>query len=243
MLRIAKMGDKPEVFYTIQGEGASMGRPAVFVRLSLCNLRCAWCDTPYTWNWDTTPYLHDDNIKYSKSKELMTVSEEELADIVREFDCKRVVITGGEPLLQAGKLPVFMDALGEGYIFEVETNGTIMPDFKMVERVAQFNISPKLEGSGNPEGLRRKDGVLRHFATLPSSQFKFVVTERSDLDEIMELVETCAIPADKVWVMPEGRTQAAVTEDSAWLVEECKRLGFNFTTRLHILIYSTERGR
>lgn len=243
MLRLAKLGNQPEIFYTIQGEGASMGRPAVFVRLSLCNLRCVWCDTPYTWNWIGTPYKHQDDVKYDKSEELLAIEISEVAKRIRAFNCNRVVISGGEPLIQDGKIVDLIGELGHEFIVEIETNGTIIPSHSLRELVSQFNVSPKLAGSGNPENLRRKDSALGYLATFPQSQFKFVITTDEDLAEVQELIATNSIAAEKVWLMPEGRTQEAVTRNSAALIEVCKEFGYNFTTRLHILVYATERGR
>lgn len=243
MLRLAKLGNQPEIFYTIQGEGASIGRPAVFVRLSLCNLRCVWCDTPYTWNWVGTPYPHEDDTKYKKADEIINLEVAEVADIIRGYNCRRVVISGGEPLIQTSNIVKLIAELGDEYTIEVETNGTIMPSHALWQGVSQFNISPKLEGSGNPAALRRKDNALRFFGLLSQSQFKFVITTDEDLAEVQVLIAANDIPADKVWLMPEGRTQEAVTRNSAALIEVCKEYGYNFTTRLHILVYATERGR
>src|SRR3972149_1326726 len=99
-LELSKMPNgKPEVFYTIQGEGASIGKPAVFLRTSTCNLYCVWCDTPYTWNWDNTPYEHKDGVKYNRKEQSVKMEVEDIVALLSTFACKRIVLTGGEPML------------------------------------------------------------------------------------------------------------------------------------------------
>ncbi|WP_438979926.1 7-carboxy-7-deazaguanine synthase QueE [Polynucleobacter sp.] len=243
MLRVATLDGGPEVFYTIQGEGPSIGKPAVFVRLSLCNLQCVWCDTPYTWNWEGTPYEHEDNVKFSRSKEILAVDEKTLAVIIGQYGCKRVVITGGEPLLQQLHLPRLFDELnGHGYIYEVETNGTITPNPEVVRQVAQFNVSPKLKSSGNDPAKALKEEVLIFFNECDKAVFKFVVSDPDDLVEVMELCDLIGIDHSKVYLMPEGRDQEAIQANSLWLAEVCKDQQFNFTSRLHVMLWGAKKG-
>ena len=93
-MKVSRLADgSPEIFHTLQGEGASLGSPAVFLRLSLCNLHCHWCDTPYTWNWEQTPWIHQDGIKFSKTDEIVELSPAEVAPLILSYKCIRLVLT------------------------------------------------------------------------------------------------------------------------------------------------------
>ena len=141
-MKLAKLGDGPEIFHTIQGEGVSAGLPAVFVRASTCNLHCVWCDTDHTWNFEGTPWAHEKDAVpgYAKHRRAEVMIEMEPAEVARRvlaFDCPRTVITGGEPLLQEDAFAAMMKLIrGErpGHQFEVETNGTRIPspDFEAI---------------------------------------------------------------------------------------------------------------
>lgn len=247
ILKIARPDQAPEIFFSIQGEGKNLGQPSVFVRTSLCNLHCVWCDTDYTWNWRGTRFAHvrDAEPAYEKYDIKTVVAElavEEVAALVQQYPCKNVVLTGGEPMMQQEGLLALMEALGPDYWFEIETNGAILPGPAFDARIDQYNVSPKLANSGNPRKLREKAQVYRFFAQHPGAFFKFVIAAPEDLDEMLQLVEHYAIPASRVYLMPEGAAEAALREKQAWLVEVCKRHGFHFTSRLHILIYGNKRG-
>ena len=246
-LKIARPDARPEVFYSIQGEGKNLGQPSIFVRTSLCNLHCIWCDTDYTWNWKGTRFAHvrDAEPGYEKFDIKEVVAElpvEEVAGLVRQYPCRNVVLTGGEPMMQQEGLTGLMEALGEEYWFEIETNGTLLPEPAFDARIDQYNVSPKLANSNNPQKLREKPKAYRFFAQSPKAAFKFVIAEPQDLKEVLALIERYAIPAERVYLMPEGTTEAGLAEKQQWLVEVCKEQGFHFTSRLHILIYGNKRG-
>jgi len=249
-LKLAKLNDGPEIFHTIQGEGAAVGAPAVFVRASRCNLHCHWCDTDHTWNFAGTPWPHvkDGVPGYRKHrKEDVTVALEaaEAAERILAFDCDRTVITGGEPLLQQDG---FLEMIGvirrrrPGHVVEVETNGTRMPETGFAAAVDQFNVSPKLANAGMAEVLRIRPDVLRGFAANPAAWFKFVVAGPGDLDEIRGLCAAHGIVGGRVLLMPEGRTAAELDRTAAWLAETCRDLGFRFSDRLHIRLWGDRRG-
>ena len=129
----------PEIFESIQGEGASAGVPSTFVRLAVCNLQCSWCDTAYTWDWK----------EYERANQVLQISAAAVVDAVAGRRPRNVVVTGGEPLAQRHALAGLMRALREhGYRIEVETNGTIPPG-ELTGLVDQWNVSPKLASSGN----------------------------------------------------------------------------------------------
>jgi organic radical activating enzyme len=249
-MKLAKLDDGPEIFHTIQGEGVSVGAPAVFIRASRCNLHCVWCDTDHTWNFEGTPWPHEkDSIpgyaKFRKSDVTFELTPGEAAGRILAFGCARTVITGGEPLLQETAFLEMMDRIRERqpeHQFEVETNGTRIPSPAFHEAVDQFNVSPKLTHAGMPESLRICGEALRFFADSPKAWFKFVVAGAADLDEIEALCEAYALPRQRVLLMPEGRTAAELDRGAGWLAEICRDRGYRFCDRLHIRIWGDKRG-
>ena len=219
---------------TWQGEGASLGTRAAFVRLGRCNLACTWCDTPYTWDWE----------RYDPEVELTRLGVDEIARRVENMRAALVVITGGEPLLQQSHLPPLLQRLSDaGHRIEIETAGTLAPRDDVTALVDRFNVSPKLANSGNPLERRYRPDALRALATTNKAAFKFVACSCGDLDEIASIVDECAIPDDAVWVMPEGTTAPAIIAGAKDLADGVLERGWNMTTRLHVLLWGDERGR
>ncbi|HEY8073989.1 MAG TPA: 7-carboxy-7-deazaguanine synthase QueE [Labilithrix sp.] len=227
----------PEIFATVQGEGPSCGTPAVFVRLAECNLRCAWCDTKYTWDWAN----HD------KAKETTELADDALVARVRSAageKTRTVVVTGGEPLLQQAELGPVLRALDdEGFAIEIETNGTIAPTGELAALVDRWNVSPKLAGSGNSLKARHRPTALAAFASLPNATFKLVVGSREELAEADELARGLDVSPERIVLMPEGTDHATLAERSRWLADECVRRGFRLGARLHVFVWGAERGR
>ncbi len=249
-MKLAKLGDGPEIFHTIQGEGVSVGAPAVFIRASRCNLHCVWCDTDHTWNFTGTPWPHEKDAlpgyaKHRKSDVTFEIDPDEAARLILAYDCPRTVITGGEPLLQQDGFLTLIQTIRAsqpGHVFEVETNGTRMPSAEFHEAVDQFNVSPKLGNAGMPESLRLNAQALEFFAASPKAWFKFVVASPPDLQEIQELCSSHRIPRQRVLLMPEGRTCGELDRHAPWLAETCRDLGFRFSDRLHIRLWGDKRG-
>ncbi len=227
----------PEIFASIQGEGITCGLPSVFVRLSLCNLRCDWCDTRYTWDW----------ARFDRDVETTSVPAEQVARSVLACaagGARNVVITGGEPLLQQRELADLGGRLRkEGLRLEVETNGTIAPAGALAACIDQWNVSPKLASSGNDAAERERPDAIAWFAARPDAYFKFVVVGPPDVDEVTVFTARHGIAADRVVLMPEGTDARALAERSRWLVERCVPGGFRLGTRLHVLVWGAERGR
>ncbi|MBK1790439.1 7-carboxy-7-deazaguanine synthase QueE [Persicirhabdus sediminis] len=249
-LKLAKLNDGAEIFHTLQGEGVNTGAPAIFVRSSLCNLHCRWCDTDYTWNWLGTPWPHDKDgepgySKFDKAEYILELPATEVAEAVRQFPCTHVIMTGGEPLLQqAGWLAMIeaLKATDASYTFEVETNGTQVPSAELDAHINQYNVSPKLANSGNAESLRVSEKSMRWFASSAKSWFKFVIAEDSDLEEILQLIERFSIPKEKILLMPEGRTPAEQQARRLWVANLCIAQGFRFCDRLHVQLWGDKRG-
>ena len=243
-MKISRLPNRlPEIFHTLQGEGLSLGAPAVFLRLALCNLHCQWCDTPYTWNWEGSPWQHQDGRKFSKADQILELTPAEVAEIISRFSCDRLVLTGGEPLLQQAELIKLARLLPHVRHFEVETNGTQIPHQDFEDFPIQFNVSPKLSNSGMEEKLRLKPEALRHLAAHPDTVFKFVVCSQSDLAEVGEIRDSFGIPSNRIILMPEGRDPATLQKRSLWLADICRDHGYRFSPRLHVLLWGNKRAK
>jgi 7-cyano-7-deazaguanosine (preQ0) biosynthesis protein QueE len=224
-----------EIFFSIQGEGVNIGKPSIFIRLYFCNLSCVWCDSKYTWE-------NQDKAKEGIDYFLMDIQE--ILNYISKFDCNRVVITGGEPLLHQEKLKNLLKELkNKGFYIEIETNGTIKPKEEIIKLVDLFNVSPKLSNSKVDYKLRIRNEVLKVFSEINNSIFKFVICDIKDLDEVDELVKKLNINKEKVYLMPEGTDEKTIKERSLWLIDESKKRNYNFTTRLHILMFGNQRGK
>lgn len=225
---------------TLQGEGPSLGRPCAFLRVSGCNQHCVWCDTPYTWDWKNW------DIKKEAHKTLAEDVVKRLKEHLPKIN-PMLVISGGEPLLQQSKLTEVMSLLKDdldldGIWIEVETAGTIEPENEFDFFVDAYNVSPKLEHSGNELSLRYRPEALEALRDTGKVQgWKFVAQEPGDLYEIAALVDKHDL--SPVYVMPEGKNQADLSRHAEGLVEAIIARGWRMTPRLHIQLWGTERGR
>nr|WP_281261698.1 7-carboxy-7-deazaguanine synthase QueE [Actinokineospora auranticolor] len=212
-----------EKFESFQGEGPWMGQRCVFLRLSRCNLRCGFCDTPETWDWS----------RYNSSEVSRRVPIADLVSWVRERAVDLVVITGGEPMLQQLAIGTLARDL-PGVRVQIETNGTMEPIPELADRVDLWVVSPKLANSGMDYPARIKPQALAALSATGRAVFKFVVSDpANDLDEIAELVEEYGLTP--VWAMPEGTTREAVLAGMDSLYGPAIDRGWNVSTRLHIL--------
>lgn len=222
-----------EVFYSIQGEGMLIGAPSVFVRTSGCNLRCVWCDTPYT-SW---------------SPEGADMTVEEILKAVRSYPGKHVVVTGGEPMIAPGIVKLTEGIRGLGQHVTIETAGTV---FQPVA-CDLMSISPKLENStpfereggkwvAQHERVRYHPDVLRQLMAEYDYQLKFVVASPDDMAEIARMIDDLQADRGRVVLMPEGTTPDVLRERAPWLTEICKREGFRYSPRLHIDLWGNRRG-
>jgi 7-carboxy-7-deazaguanine synthase len=238
-----------ELFYSIQGEGKRTGYPSFFIRTNLCNLRCKFsggnlCDTPYT-SWD---FENPDNLGELKTEEI--ISE------YKKFHSCDIVITGGEPTIQARELCSLckeVKKLNKKIFVTLETNGTFIDDY--INYIDLVSISPKLSSSV-PVGTEFESSHNKHrlnYEVLKSYhryheegiidvQWKFVVTGKDDINEIKNTQEEIGIKNKDIFLMPEGITEIELSERRLMVVEFCKQYHFNFTDRLHILIWGNKRG-
>ena len=232
---------EPEIFHSLQGEGPSTGKPSTFVRLSRCNLACVWCDTAYTWRFTGDNRPHRDELAFERAANQIALDEAEVAARIAAFGGSRLVVTGGEPLLQGPALARTLALLPPMYV-EVETNGTVAPVPALAGLVDQYNVSPKLKHSGNPIEIAQLPERLEAWAAEPKAYFKFVIATPDDLAEVFALREAHRIEPSRVYLMPEGRDSETVRARLRWLAEACSKHGFNLSDRLHIHLYGDTRG-
>jgi organic radical activating enzyme len=233
---------EPEIFVSLQGEGPSQGKPCAFVRLSRCNLGCVWCDTAYTWRFEGDQRPHRAGSFYERKTNQVTLREDEVARRIAALGQPRLVVTGGEPLLQAAALARMLALLPEGIAVEVETNGTVAPLPALDALVSQYNVSPKLAHSGNAAELALVPERLAEWAAKARAVLKFVIAEPTDLAEVLALVERFAIPRERVWLMAEGTDSATLRAREVWLAQLCLEHRLTLSGRLHIDLYGDSRG-
>ncbi|EAQ29194.1 coenzyme PQQ synthesis protein, conjectural [Erythrobacter sp. NAP1] len=232
---------KAEIFASIQGEGPSMGTPVAFIRLSRCNLACTWCDTAYTWRFEGDNRPHRDGIEYERKANQVALSPAKAAAKIAVLGQKRLVITGGEPLMQCGPLADMLAILPDIEV-EIETNGTTRASAHIDIRVDQYNVSPKLAHSGNDASLALIAERLDDYAADPRAFFKFVIAEPGDVAEVLELQRRHRIPSKRIFLMAEGTTSEAQRARQEWLAPLCLEQGFRMSDRLHIHLYGDTRA-
>jgi organic radical activating enzyme len=218
-----------------------MGKPCAFIRLSRCNLACVWCDTAYTWRFEGDSRPHRSGLAYDRKANQVTLVEEEAAARIAALGQHRLVVTGGEPLLQAPALARML-ALLPSIAVEIETNGTVAPPPALDALVGQYNVSPKLAHSGNSAALALVPERLAHWAAEPRAVLKFVIAEPSDVDEVLRLMAQHAVPPGRVYLMAEGTDPATLARREKWLAQLCLEHELTLSKRLHIELYGDTRG-
>jgi len=225
-----------EIFYSLQGEGVLTGVPSVFVRASGCNLRCNWCDTPYA-SWEPE----------GETRTLAQIVAE-----VQNHPARHVVLTGGEPMI-AKDIRILADELKKlDYHITIETAATIAPSGIACDLAS---LSPKLLNSApderlsvawrkKHEQLRWQPNVVREWIDGYPFQFKFVVSQPGDVEEIEGMLASLGrdIPRERVLLMPEGTSLETIRSRAGWLGELCKARGYRYAHRLHIELYGNKRG-
>ena len=239
-MKVATFDSKLEIFHTLQGEGRNSGMPAIFLRLSNCNLFCRFCDAYYTFNWEGTKW-EQDFPKVKKGDHQVNMMSEDIMIEFKKYDCKNIVLTGGEPLLQQKELVKLLKGLKEEqYHVEIETNGTMVPTEEFFELIDQINCSPKLENSNNPKSLREREKALTALSASPKTDFKFVIANSKDLEEVLYLIEKYKMK--NIWLMPMGIDSETLNKTAKWLAEVCKEKGFRLTGRMQIDLYGNKPG-
>ncbi len=220
-----------EIFYSLQGEGRLAGIPSVFIRLAGCPLRCKWCDTKYAWDKNAG----------------QDYSIPEIIQQLKQYHCKFVVITGGEPMINP-EIPQLTHTLkAENKHITIETAG-----IKFVPDLAcdLMSISPKLSNStpteAKPANLheltRLNINALHTLVENYNYQLKFVVNHSSDLKEIQQTISQIQnVDLEKVMLMPQAATKVDYIKKSPTVAQLCKQTNLSFCQRLHILLWDNQR--
>ena len=226
-----------EIFYSLQGEGELTGVPSVFVRTSGCNLRCAWCDTPYaSWNPE------------GENRTVASI----VAEVQGHAPARHVVLTGGEPMIAKNIHDLAAELKKLNYHITIETAATVAPEGIACDLAS---LSPKLLNSA-PDAVKHGPWRKKHESTRWQAdavrawierypyQFKFVVSAPADVDELEGMLRSLRrdIPPHKILLMPEGTTAEALRAKAGWLGELCKARGYRYAFRLHVELYGNKRG-
>ena len=223
-----------EIYKSIQGEGLLTGTPSVFVRASGCNLRCWFCDTPHA-SW---------------APEGVDLAVDEIVAQVEEWDCRHVVITGGEPMLFAELIPLCEKLRLQRRHITIETAGTLF----LPVVCDLMSVSPKLSGSApsaatHPHWRRRHEQtrdrpeIVRRLLMNYDYQLKFVLDDPVELEELEAWLDGLgAIDRERVLLMPQGVEQEELTAKADWLRPYCQRNGYTYCPRKQIEWFGALRG-
>lgn len=276
-----------EIFNSIEGESATMGEPTIFVRLTGCNLRCVFansvCDTAYS------------SFKPEKGK----YCYQDVIDMMNKYPMTpSISITGAEPFLNSdvvSELINICDGVYDKFII-VETNGSIVIDRNLLQRIDLLNISPKLSSSEPTQekcdklGIKMTEAMKSHAEKRYNKEalwnmiqyardfrLKYVVGDKSDFEEIEQQIrelmdydiskrrvgsntyqerspivdekgqelwyDTLFIKPWNITLMPAGECNEQLNQNRRMVAEYCAEHGYNYTDRLQILIWGTEKER
>lgn len=239
------------VFYTLEGEGRYVGYPSVFLRLSMCNLTCSafksadsphGCDSYISWSVKNRFTFEELNEYFLQNGFIEKLKQGAI-----------LKITGGEPHIQGKILLQWVTQFKEKFGFaktwiypqpqlriDFETNGTIMPEEEWItEHNATFTVSPKMSNNGDPVEKRYKPKVLKYLLSKEAC-FKFVVNNSEDIKELYEKYITDGfinIPKNIIWLMPCCGSRKEHELKAPMVAELCKEHGFNFSPRLHLVLW------
>jgi 7-carboxy-7-deazaguanine synthase len=206
-----------EIFYSLQGESRTSGRPTIFIRLTGCPLRCQYCDTAYAFS----------------GGELMELSA--VLSAIERYSCRLVTVTGGEPLAQAGCLELLSRLCDRGYEVSLETSGAL--ETTKVDKRVSVVLDIKTPGSN--EVSRNLYGNISNLK--PGDQVKFVICDRQDYDWAKFKVEEYDLVArvsDVLFSPCHGRQEAA--ELAAWILND--GLGVRLQLQLQKILWGDQPG-
>jgi len=234
-----------EVFYSIQGEGKTMGIPSVFVRLGGCNLMCGGMGTQFDGELHNEAKWRCDTIEVwmkAQSKAFEDVLPKDCVEAIKNN--AHLIITGGEPTMQQKAVVEFIRYvranINEFVFVEIETNGTILPSEDLFYQIDLFNCSPKLSNSGNDVEQTFKPEVIAAI-NKTNTIFKFVISNEEDWKEVRTLYYPI-VNKEKIWLMPSGENQELISQTKQYVAELARDNYLNFTTRLHIEIWNQKTG-
>lgn len=251
------IAEKP--FVTIQGEGPNVGKNTLFIRFFGCNLAnsCGvdWCDSGHSF------YTNKEGNEAPKEDKMLFHDVNSFWEYVFETNSgltefNNIVFTGGEPLLWQYTIAELLQKLKNQYkrtvSVEIETNGTIGIETELIDwfRFVHFNISPKVHVAKSFILLNQ----LQNVGHIGESNYNYSRFEHDDwilkfvweTEKTNKLIEDCIqkynIPKHKIYLMPEGISREEQTNKMQKLAEYCINNGYNFSPRLHVLIWNIAKG-
>lgn len=225
-----------EIYPCLQGEGSLVGTPSILIRTTGCNLRCRWCDTPYT-------SLRPEKGNFSVS-DIQTF-------IDNNPQIHDIIITGGEPCISPDIENIIRISKNNKKRVTLETNGTRVLQHDLMEMIDLVSLSPKLSNStplhDNMAIKHDKErihtpAIKEWIKSAYSYQLKFVIDQSQDMDEVAEILKAADADRNHVYLMPQGTTEIQLQQKRQWLADICIREGFHYCERLHIVIYGDKRG-
>ena len=238
-----------EKFFSLQGEGVTMGIPSYFIRLSNCTLACGWVRENGNWVKDKTAAWHCDSLP-----SWITGKDQSFEQIVKELpnfienlhNDAHLIFTGGEPLLHQVKILSFLDWLKNEYnlkpIVEFETSATLQPFEELKNLVSYWNVSPKLSNSNMSEKRRIKPSILKWFNDRAETIFKFVISNEDDFKELNQWIDKGLISKNKLVLMPAGSSQEELKKTRPLVVNLCIKNNLRYSDRLHVVIWNEALG-
>ena len=225
-----------EIFHSIQGEGKTIGQPRLFIRFQGCQARCRYCDTSFSQN--SRSYVKGSNLKASMHQYTKPINQ--LKDDIKNLEglsYNRWVITGGEPLLQQDEIIKLIKDEKPEWV-EIETNGIIEPKKELIKLVNLWNISPKNEKYQKYK-IDTTPKIFNSLKLLKDYVIKIVYTGKEDENFIFQFKK---IPKEKIYIMPEGKTREEQFRKSPDIIKFCLKNNFNFSPRLHVLVWNRKRA-
>lgn len=206
--------DINEIFFSIQGESSWMGKPCIFIRLSLCNLRCSWCDTEYAFTHGTP------------------MSFDEIRSRIQTYPCRLVMITGGEPLLQEPVTALMESLCDTGFEVILETSGSV--DISRVDPRVHRIVDVKCPGSGMKDACRTQDIRL----LTDRDEVKFVVRDREDYEYARKFIRTHGLHERCTVLMSPVFDELPNVQLAEWILED--GLPVRYQLQLHKYIWDPQ---
>ena len=203
-----------EIFYSLQGEGSDVGLPTIFIRFTGCNLRCNYCDTRYAFYEG----------KYMAIDEIM--------EAIKKWKCRRVCITGGEPLLQKNVYTLIEMLLKNGYEVSIETNGSIS-----ILKLSKMNVKIKMDIKLPSSGMHKKMKIENINLLRSNDELKFIIWNKDDYLYAKDIIARYK-PKSQIIMQPVWGSKIKLAD---WILKD--ELDARFSIQLHKILWGNKRGK
>jgi len=216
MTRFVEQLKITELFHSLQGESVHAGLPTVFIRLTGCPLRCAYCDTSYAFSGGILTSLND------------------ILTEVASYQCKQVCVTGGEPLAQPACTSLLRRLCDDGYSVSIETSGAL--DIAPIDQRVMIVMDLK-----TPDSLESGKNRLANLSSLkPTDQIKFVLCSRKDYEWACSMIDEHELDRRVQLLFSPSWDQLNPTELASWILAD--KLPVRFQIQLHKVLWGTVAG-